>query len=315
MDDLHSPPRGDRRGPYAVDALRRPARSAVGQVGSASTGSRRAASAVRSGRRCGVTDICHHSGDLASQIPHSQLAMLSASEAANRYKAERMSSRNAIIMAAFTVNAIAYVSRSSLSVMLVPMSAEFGWAHHEVKGHLLSAFFYGNSPRRSLPRRSRSSDGQRIDALIVRRLHLHQFLWRSALSADWGQAGPRMLGGRLVDVHAAGASSCVPFRQPDLATARADRRLSRVHVLVSVSYLWNGDPGEGAGPSRCIAERRVADWSCALLCVSTADRAAVWLAWMLPHRRIDRAAVAYAVAAYGSRPASNDCGRWSWWWI
>ena len=65
------------------------------------------------------------------------------SAAASRYRAERMSSRNAIIVAAATVNAVAYVSRSSLSVMLVPMSAEFGWSHHELKGHLLSAFFYG----------------------------------------------------------------------------------------------------------------------------------------------------------------------------
>ena len=68
---------------------------------------------------------------------------LMAAAAATRYRAERMSSRNAIIVAASTANAVAYISRSSLSVMLAPMAAEFGWAHHEIKGHLLSAFFYG----------------------------------------------------------------------------------------------------------------------------------------------------------------------------
>jgi|EP01047_Picozoa_sp_COSAG01_P016211 hypothetical protein len=50
-----------------------------------------------------------------------------------RFRAERQSSPNAIMVACATVVVVAYISRASLSVMIVSMSEEYGWTRDEVR--------------------------------------------------------------------------------------------------------------------------------------------------------------------------------------
>ena len=61
---------------------------------------------------------------------------------AARYRLERQSSSNAVLVACASATTLAYMSRSAISVMVVSMSAELGWSRDD-EAYVLSAFYYG----------------------------------------------------------------------------------------------------------------------------------------------------------------------------